>query len=91
MDTGAALVELLSDPSDAERVADEVDALFAGQQDRVYAICLRFVGDPERARDLAQDTMLVAWSKLDAFEGRAAFSTWLYSIARNLCFNAMRK
>ncbi len=76
---------------DAESAIGRVNALFAAQQDFVYAVCMKFVGEPERARELAQDTLLVAWGKLEQYDGRCRFSTWLYGIARNLSFNAIRR
>ena len=69
----------------------EVDALFAGHQDKVYAYCLRFVGRKELAMDLAQDTLLRAYEKFPTFRGEARFSTWLLKIARYNCLNAIRK
>ena len=69
----------------------QIDALFAQQQPRIYRLCLRMVGDPERARDLAQDAMLTAYRKLPDFRGDAAFGTWLYGIAKHLCLNAIRR
>jgi RNA polymerase sigma-70 factor (ECF subfamily) len=78
-----ALVERLS--SGDRTALGEIDALFASHQDVVYATCLRAVGRPERARELAQDAMLIAYRKLPSFRGEASFGTWLYAIARNLC------
>jgi RNA polymerase sigma-70 factor (ECF subfamily) len=75
----------------ALRAADDVEALFAANIDFIYAVCLRHMGDPERARELAQETLLVAWRRLPGFEGRSTFRTWLYAIARNLCWRALRK
>jgi RNA polymerase sigma-70 factor (ECF subfamily) len=72
-------------------LTEQVDALFAMHQPRVYRLCLRMVGDPERARDLAQDTMLTAYRKLPEFRGDAQFGTWLYGIAKHLCLNAIRR
>lgn len=70
---------------------EQVDAVFAIQQPRIYRLCLRMVGEPERARDLAQDAMLTAYRKLPEFRGDAAFSTWIYGIAKHLCLNAIRR
>ncbi|MBW2257039.1 MAG: sigma-70 family RNA polymerase sigma factor [Deltaproteobacteria bacterium] len=69
----------------------DVDALFAAHQDLVYAACLRFVGNAEKAMELAQDTLLTAYQKLPGFRGDARFRTWLLKIARYRCMNAMRK
>jgi len=56
----------------------------------VYAWCFRYVGEHERALDMAQDVLLAAYQRLGEFEGRAAFSSWLFVIARNRCLNEMR-
>ena len=72
-------------------LAGDLDRLFASHEERVYRLCLRMVGDPQRARELTQETLLVAWTRIDEFEGRARFGTWIHSIARNLCFNVIKK
>lgn len=56
----------------------------------VYVWCFRYVGEHERALDMAQDVLLTAYQRLGDFEGRAAFSSWLFVIARNRCLNEMR-
>lgn len=48
-------------------------------------------GDHARADDLAQETFLLAWRKLDQFRGDARFSTWLYRIAYTCFLQARRK
>ncbi len=45
----------------------------------------------ETARDLAQETFVRAYVKLNSFEGGAAFGTWLYAIAVNQVRGEMRK
>lgn len=48
-------------------------------------------GDDARADDLAQETFLLAWRKLDQFRGEARFSTWLHRIAYSCFLQARRK
>jgi len=48
-------------------------------------------GDEARADDLAQETFLLAWRKLDQFRGEARFATWLYRIAYSCFLQARRK
>ncbi|HEX3663997.1 MAG TPA: RNA polymerase sigma factor [Rhizomicrobium sp.] len=48
-------------------------------------------GDVTTADDLAQETFLLAWRKLDQFRGDARFSTWLYRIAYSCFLQACRK
>lgn len=48
-------------------------------------------GDAAGADDLAQETFLLAWRKLDQFRGEARFSTWIYRIAYSCFLQAHRK
>jgi RNA polymerase sigma-70 factor (ECF subfamily) len=62
------------------------EQLLRRHQEMVRAQLRRLLdGDQARADDLAQETFLLAWRKLDQFRGDARFSTWLYRIAY-LCF-----
>lgn len=69
---------------------DSLNELFGRYHARVAAWCYRFTGDRSSAADLAQDVFLKAYRNLESFEGSARFSTWLYAIARNHCFNDMK-
>jgi RNA polymerase sigma-70 factor (ECF subfamily) len=58
---------------------------------RVYGLCLRILGDPDDARDAAQDTFLTVYRKLGQFRGDALFTTWLHRIGVNCCYDALRR
>ncbi len=60
-------------------------------QDRLYAALLRWLRSAEDAHDIAQDSFVQAFLKLDTFQGKASFYTWLYRIAFNLAVSGMRK
>jgi len=70
-----------------ERLAGE---LFRRHYERVACWCLRLMGDRELAADLAQEIFVKAHRHLPSFQGNSRFSTWLYSIARNHCINALK-
>lgn len=64
-----------------------LNELFGRYHTRVAAWCYRFTGERTAASDLAQDVFLKAYRHLGSFEGSSKFSTWLFMIARNHCFN----
>ena len=53
-------------------------------QTRIYAMLVKMTGDGDLALDLTQDAFIRAWEQLPRFEGRSAFTTWLYRIAVRL-------
>lgn len=59
-------------------------------QPRLYGMLAKMTGDSELALDLTQDAFIRAWDGLGRFEGRSAFSTWLYRIAVRLAYDARR-
>ena len=59
-------------------------------QDAIYRLAWRMVG-PEAAEDVAQGAFLNAWRALPSFAGGAAFSSWLYRIALNGCYDHLRR
>lgn len=57
---------------------------------RVYAVCLRFAGEPAAAEEHTQDVFVRAWQRLHTFRGDSAFSTWLYRLTVNEVLQARR-
>ncbi len=50
------------------------------------------VGDEMMAEDIAQDVFIKAWKQAPSWqEGRAKFSTWLYRVTKNMCYDRLRK
>lgn len=49
--------------------------------------CYRILGSLHDAEDLVQEIFLRAWKRLETFEGRASFRSWLYKIATNACLD----
>jgi RNA polymerase sigma-70 factor (ECF subfamily) len=65
--------------------------LMDAHEDMVFAICLRMLRDREAALDATQDTFLTVFRKADRFQAKAAFSTWLYRVTVNTCYDHLRK
>ncbi len=57
----------------------------------LFTFLLRMLGDRQKAEDLAQETFLRIVKGAQAWEQRARFQTWLYTIARNLCVDQSRR
>ena len=53
----------------------------------VYNFILRFTGHRARAEDLLQETWLKVVRSAPEYQPRARFTTWVYTIARNLCID----
>lgn len=66
------------------------ERLYQRSAGRVYAVCVRMTGDPQRARELAHDAFVRAWERLSTFRGEAAFETWIHRIAVNVVLGAAR-
>jgi RNA polymerase sigma-70 factor (ECF subfamily) len=65
-------------------------ALYDTHAPRVYSLAYRLSGDPEKAREVTQDTFIRAFSRLQQFRGDAAFGTWLHRIVVTVVSNARR-
>lgn len=59
--------------------------LFSEHMPTVHRFAMRMCRDEERARDVAQESMLTALKSFEDFRGDASFSTWLFTIARSHC------
>jgi RNA polymerase sigma-70 factor (ECF subfamily) len=82
------LTRLFLAARDGDRTA-LLHAVRAGQAD-VWRMARHLVG-PDDADDVTQDTFVRAWRALPAFRGDASARTWLLSIARRACADAVRR
>ena len=57
---------------------------------RVYAVCVRMTGDPQRAREYTHDAFVRAWERLSTFRGEASFETWMHRLTVNVVLTATR-
>jgi RNA polymerase sigma-70 factor, ECF subfamily len=71
--------------------AEAFNDLMRRHEDRVFSICLRMLRDREAALDATQDTFITVFRKAGTFAGRSAFSTWLYRVAVNTCYDQVRR
>jgi RNA polymerase sigma-70 factor (ECF subfamily) len=67
------------------------EILLSRHRKPVYNFILRYVGDKETAEDLLQETFMRVIKGAEAYKRQAKFTTWLYTIARNLCVDQTRR
>lgn len=65
--------------------------LVESHQHRVVGTIAKMLGDGRDAEDLAQNVFIRVWNSAARYEPRAKFTTWLYTITRNLVFNEIRR
>jgi RNA polymerase sigma-70 factor, ECF subfamily len=91
----APAVEHSSDQILVERIAAgdklAMQVLFARHSTNLYRWLLRFVGNETVAEDLLSDVFFDVWQQAGRYEGRAAVTTWLLSIARFKALSARRR
>ena len=64
--------------------------LFRRHRDRLWAVALRTMGNPEDAADGLQDGMIAAYRRAGSFRGDAAVTTWLHRVVVNACLDRIR-
>jgi len=67
------------------------EELIQRHQQRVFAVAAGILRRHEDIEDIAQQVFVKAYFSLKRFDGRAAFSTWLYRITLNECWDLLRK
>ena len=67
------------------------ECLYRTHSRRVYALCLRMVGNSAEAEDLTQEAFLLLLRKIRTFRGESAFSTWLHRLTVNIVLMRLRK
>ena len=60
-------------------------------KDMAYTVAIKIVKSHEDAEEVAQDSFLKAYEKLDSFKGNSKFSTWLYTIVYRNSITKIRK
>ncbi|WP_338876634.1 sigma-70 family RNA polymerase sigma factor [Spirosoma sp. SC4-14] len=69
---------------------DTFDLLYKQYVKKVFQKCLSMTKDSDTAQDYTQEIFLKAFTKLNSFQSRSTFSTWLFSITHNYCLDQLR-
>ena len=67
------------------------EALVRQHRPDLHRRCARILGADADADDAVQETLVRAWRRLESFEGRSTFATWLHGIATNTCLDTLRR
>ena len=71
--------------------AGAFDTLFRKHMARIVNYAYRFVRNRDIAEELAQEVFLKVYKNSGGYKAQAKFTTWLYTIATNICLNEVRK
>jgi RNA polymerase sigma-70 factor (ECF subfamily) len=58
---------------------------------RLYGVALQIMRNDIEAQEAVQDALITIWNKIDQFEGRSQFTTWLHRVTANAALMKLRK
>ena len=79
------LVKLIEDAQKGDVTAFEEIVRY--HQSYAYAIAFRFFCDEDDAEDVVQESFIRIWNHLKNFDPKMKFTTWMYKIVVNLCYD----
>lgn len=71
--------------------ANAFETLMSAYEKKIYALCLRMMGNLHDGEDAAQEAMLRIWRTIGQYRFESAFSTWVYRVTAFCCMDAIRK
>lgn len=73
-----------------ERRPEDFAELATRHGDKVFSLCFRMMGNRQDALDASQEVFLKLLRKIEQYDGRSAFSTWLHRVTANVCYDMLR-
>lgn len=67
------------------------DLLYATYGQKIYNLAYRIMGNHEDAEDITQETMIQVCRHIDQFRENSRLYTWIYAIAKNLCYRLLKQ
>jgi len=89
MDSSDRDISLMEQVKNGNEAAFE--ELVSRNYQTVYRLAYRFLYDSPEAEDITQEVFLRVFRAAGTYSPKAKFSTWLYTITKNICFNELRK
>ena len=69
----------------------EFEELYKTYWQKIFRLCMGYVNDYDIAQDIAQETFIIVWQKLDTFRNESSIGTWIFRIASNNCLRQIEK
>src|ERR1017187_9206634 len=67
------------------------EEIYKAHWQKVFRLCMGYVNDHDRAKDIAQETFITVWQQLPRFRNESAIGTWVFRIASNHCLRQIEK
>lgn len=67
------------------------DQIYVDLKDKIYRLCLGFMGNTTDADDLFQEVLIRVWKSLDSFRQESSINTWVYRITTNTALLSINK
>jgi RNA polymerase sigma-70 factor (ECF subfamily) len=67
------------------------ETLLSNYEKLVYNLCYHYFGNHGDAADVGQEALLRIFNKINDFNGKASFKTWLYRVVTNVCLDELRR
>ncbi len=85
------LVRLAQSHADGASRREAATCLLQRHARKVYVWCRRYARGEDEARDLAQEVLVLAYTRLDTFHHRSRFTSWLFILTRHRCLTHVRR
>jgi RNA polymerase sigma-70 factor (ECF subfamily) len=67
------------------------EEIYSSYKNQIYNFAYKMIGNKTIAEDITQETFIRIYEKYKLFKGRSKLSTWIYTIAKNICFQSLKK
>jgi RNA polymerase sigma factor (sigma-70 family) len=74
-----------------DRNVEIFNEIYSSYSKKIYNIAYKITGDKMIAEDITHDTFTQVYQKYETFRGESGILTWIYTIAKNNCFQYLRK
>ena len=67
----------------------DFEIIYSQYSSQVFRVCMGYINDHEKARDLTQEIFISVWKNLPSFKGESKIGTWIFRICTNNCLRAI--